>query len=94
MYVKEELRSLGASWSGFLCRVCLSISEMNSVAEQPNLEMLILTSSGEGWPCIPPGTALTPGLDPAQLIKALVMLHYQFKELSALIQNTFSFALS
>lgn len=36
MYVKEELKSPGCQ----LCRVSLSISEMNSVAEQPNLEML------------------------------------------------------
>lgn len=83
MYGKEELKSykLGDSQSGFFFRVHLSISGMNSVAEQPNLEML----SGLNTP----GTALSPRLDPAQLIKATVILHYQLKELSALIQNTF-----
>lgn len=42
MYGKEELKSykLGASRSGFFFRLRLSISEMNTVAEQPNLEML------------------------------------------------------
>lgn len=75
MYVKKELKSykLSASQSGFFCRVCFSISEMNSGAEQPNLEML------GGFNFESPGTALTPRLDPAWLLKALVMLHYQFK---------------
>lgn len=59
-YGKEELKSykLSASRSGFFLRVCLSISETNSAAEQPNLEMLkcwvVLTSSGEGWALHPP----------------------------------------
>lgn len=73
MYVKKELKSykLGASQNGLFCRVCLSISEMNSGAEQPNLDKL------GGFNFQSP--ALTPRLDPGWLIKALVMLHYQFK---------------